>query len=409
MAKARKDSRGYALRTGECERKDGRYSFSYTDRKGDRHIIYGKTLALLRQEEKKLEKYLLDGVDPFASQKISLNEQFDHYISQKFDLKDTTKANYIYMYNRMVRDGFGKRKLASIKYSDVKKFYFELLTERGIKPATLENVHNAIHPALQLAVMEEVIRINPSDGVMGDIKRSKIWATPKRRALNLPQQRALMNFITDNPEFAGWVPIITVLLGTGMRIGECLGIRWSDLDFDRRIIDVNHTLSDRPIDRTGKCERHCWEPKTAAGVRKIPMLDEVFDAFLMEYQIQKCLGFCTEEIDGYSGFVFTTANGNVYTATSVNNALYRIRDCYNKEEKMKAKEENRDPVLLPKFSAHILRHTFCTRLCENESNMKVIQTIMGHSDIQTTMDIYADCTEEKKQEIIGNLQGKIFT
>ena len=58
MAKARKDSRGYALRTGECERKDGRYSYSYTDKKGERHIIYGKTLALLRSEEKKLEKYL---------------------------------------------------------------------------------------------------------------------------------------------------------------------------------------------------------------------------------------------------------------------------------------------------------------------------------------------------------------
>ena len=408
MAKARKDSRGYALRTGECERKDGRYSYSYTDKKGERHIIYGKTLALLRSEEKKLEKYLLDGVDPFASQKISLNEQFDHYINQKFDLKETTKANYIYMYNRMVRDGFGKRKLATIKYTDVKKFYYELLTERGIKANTLEGVHNAIHPALQLAVMEEIIRINPADGVMADIKRSKIWSTPKRRALTRAQQKALMDYLDDNPEYTGWIPIVTVLLGTGMRIGECLGIRWCDLDFDKRFIDVNHTLSDRPVGREGKCERHCWEPKTAAGIRKIPMLDEVYEAFLMEYQIQKCLGFCEEEIDGYSGFVFTSSNGTVYTQTAVNGALYRIRDSYNKQEEKKAKEEKREPVLLPKFSAHILRHTFCTRLCENESNIKVIQVIMGHSDIQTTMDIYADCTEEKKQEIIGNLQGKIF-
>ena len=72
-----------------------------------------------------------------------------------------------------------------------------------------------------------------------------------------------------------------------------------------------------------------------------------------------------------------------------------------------AKEEKRDPVMLPKFSAHNLRHTFCTRLCENESNLKVIQDIMGHKDIQTTMDIYAECTQEKKQEVVTKLTGKI--
>ena len=74
----------------------------------------------------------------------------------------------------------------------------------------------------------------------------------------------------------------------------------------------------------------------------------------------------------------------------------------------KAKAEGREPILLPKFSAHQLRHTFCTRFCENETNLKVIQSIMGHSDITTTMDIYADATQEKKQEIMANLNGKIF-
>ena len=55
-----------------------------------------------------------------------------------------------------------------------------------------------------------------------------------------------------------------------------------------------------------------------------------------------------------------------------------------------------------------LLHTFCTRLCENESNLKVIQSVMGHSDIQTTMDIYAECTAEKKQEVFATLNGKIM-
>ena len=65
-------------------------------------------------------------------------------------------------------------------------------------------------------------------------------------------------------------------------------------------------------------------------------------------------------------------------------------------------------MLIPHFSAHVLRHTFCTRVCENESNIKVIQELMGHSDVSTTMNIYAEATEEKKQEVIAKLQGKII-
>ncbi len=60
------------------------------------------------------------------------------------------------------------------------------------------------------------------------------------------------------------------------------------------------------------------------------------------------------------------------------------------------RRKKREPLLLPDYSAHHLRHTFCTRLCENETNLKVIQSLMGHKDIQTTMDIYADCTFTNK-------------
>ena len=78
------------------------------------------------------------------------------------------------------------------------------------------------------------------------------------------------------------------------------------------------------------------------------------------------------------------------------------------KDKEEAKKEKREPLMIPHFTCHCIRHTFCTRLCENESNLKVIQDIMGHADIKTTMDIYAECTHEKKQEAVSNLQGKII-
>lgn len=324
------------------------------------------------------------------------------------NLKETTKSNYIYTYNHFVRDGFGKMKIGDIHFTDVKKFYYGLLEEHKVKANTLDNIHTQIHPTLQMAVRDDIIKKNPSDGVMNEIKRGRFWEKPKRHALTIPQQKAFMEFIQNSHEFRGWVPVITVLLGTGMRIGECLGLRWEDVDFENRIITVSHNLSDRPVGKDRKCERHIQTPKTTAGTRQIPVLDEVFEAFLTEYEIQKCLGFCQEEIDGYSGFIFSTAHGTLYQASAVNNALRRAREAYNKQEEEAAKKEGRNPLIIPPFSAHSLRHIFCTRFCENETNLKVIQDIMGHADISTTMDIYAEATQEKKQEVMANLQGKIF-
>jgi len=92
---------------------------------------------------------------------------------------------------------------------------------------------------------------------------------------------------------------------------------------------------------------------------------------------------------------------------SVNHVIDRIVKEHNKQETALAEKECRDPLLLPHFSVHVLRHTFCTRFCENETNIKIIQEIMGHADITTTMDIYNEATKEKKKESFAGLEGKI--
>lgn len=404
---SRKDSRGYVLRGGESQRSDGRYSFSYTDRMGKRHYIYAKDLVTLRTKERQVARDIEDGLDPHRAATITVNQVYDEYIYQKFDLKETTKANYIYTYDHFVRETFGKRRLATVKYTDVKKFYYSLLIDKGIAPASLDNVHTQLHPAFQMAVRDGLIRVNPTEGIMAEIKKSHLWVKPKRHSLTVPQQKEFMNFLYNNHDYAGWKPIITVLMGTGMRIGECLGLRWQDLDFENRTISVNHNFTYR-LTKKGGSPLHINTPKTDAGIRTIPMIQEVYEAFLEEYQIQQMTGFCKTEIDGYSGFVFTSANGTITLPEEVNRTIHRIVVDYNAREAENSKKERRKPILLPDFSCHSLRHTFCTRFCENESNLKVIQAIMGHKDIQTTMDIYAEATEDKKQEVIHKIEGKIF-
>lgn len=404
MAKARKDDRGRALRKGEIQRaSDKRYMYTYTDPLGRRKFIYAQDLTTLREKEKQLMKDQLDGLDLYVAGKATVNDTFDRYMSTKYDLRDTTRSNYIYIYDRFVKDTFGRKKIADIKYSDVLQFYYHLLNEEELALGTLDSVHTLLHPTFQLAVRDEIIRNNPSDGVMKEVSKKDGKARGIRHALTLEQQRAFMEYMANHPVYYHWWPLFTVLLGTGCRIGEAIGLRWEDLDFENRIISINHSLVYYPVGESRKSVLRVSKPKTDAGIRTIPMLDTVHDAFQMERDEQEETGFNETEIDGMRGFVFVNRYGSVPNPQAVNRAIKRIISNYNADETVKAKRERRKPIILPDFSCHHLRHTFCTRLCENETNLKVIQAIMGHRNIETTMDIYAEATDRKKQESFDNL------
>jgi len=404
MAISRKDDRGRALRKGEIQRSsDKRYMYSYTDPMGRRKFIYAKTLAELREKEDKLIRDQLDGLDLYVAGKATVNDTFDRYLSTKCKLRETTRSNYVYMYDKFVRDTFGKKKIAEIKFSDVLKFYLYLLNNEGLALSTLDNINTLLHPTFELAVRDEIIRKNPTDGAMKEVTKESDKTRGIRKALTIEQQRAFMGYIAEHPVYYHWWPTFTILLGTGLRIGEALGLRWEDLDFDNKVININHSLVYYPVGGSRTSEQHISKPKTEAGIRTVPMLDTVRDAFLMEREEQEENGFNQTVIDGMSGFVFVNRDGGVPNPQTINRTIKRISHSYNCEEVIKAKKERRDPIIIPDFSCHHLRHTFCTRLCEHENNLKVIQAIMGHRNIETTMDIYAEATERKKQETFEEL------
>lgn len=414
MAKARKDNRGRVLRKGETQRKyDLMYIYTYTDPfTHNRKYLYSKDLMELREKEKTLIRDQLDGLDVYAAGKSDLNFVFDRYISTKTELRSTTYTNYTYIYNHFVREQFGKKKIGDIKYSDVLHFYLHLIKEKGIQVNTLETVHTVLRPTFQLAVRDGLIRTNPCDGVMAEVKKRPSKNHGVRHALTIEQQRAFMNYIADHPVYYRWRPLFTVLLGTGCRVGEVIGLRWKDVDYEKGMISINHSVTYYPrSDKSYACEFQVSLPKTDAGIRTVPMMEEVRDAFLEEKAMQKESGVKNEvELDGMSGFIFCNRFGNLHNPQAINRAIKRITENHNSEEIVKAKKEKRPPVIIPHFSCHHLRHTFCTRFCENETNVKVIQAVMGHKNIETTLDIYAEVTDMKKTEAIENLSRnlKIF-
>lgn len=418
MSEKRRDSKNRILQNGESQRKDGKYEFKYVDVNGTRRSAYswklvatdkvpeGKRCELsLREMEKQIRRDLEDGISTHTANSMTVNQLFDTYMSTK-ELKPSTRTNYLYMYKKYVSETIGKRRISSIKYSDVKKFYNSLILEKKFKPNSMEIIHTILHPVFTMAVRDGYIRTNPSDGVMGEIKKSHNWEKPKRHALTEGQQSLFIDFVANSDTYKHWLPLFTVLLGTGCRIGEIIGLTWDDCDFTENLIYINHNLIYRQQD-DGKCEMHITTPKTESGKRIVPMFTAVRKALLQERQQQMKCGFNTTIIDGYSGFVFTNRCGYVHNPQTINRAIKRIYTACNEQEKIQAKKEHRQPVLIPHFSLHNLRHTFCTRLCENEKDLKIIQEIMGHSDITTTMNIYNEATKERKQESFARLEGKI--
>lgn len=420
MSEKRRDNKGRILRQGELQRSDGKYEYRYFDVKGEKRSIYSWKLVstdkvpkgkrecrALRDMVKEIRRDVEDGINSYQAYRTSLNRFFDDYIETKYELKPSTRTNYKYMYNKYVREEIGYKDIASIKFSDIKKFYIHLIKDIGFKPNSMEIINTIIHPVFTIAMRDGLIRINPADGAMAEIKRSHNWEKPKRHALTEAQQSAFIEYIKGSKTYRHWLPLFTVLLGTGCRVGEIIGLRWQDCDFQEKIITIDHSLIYRQQEGGGGCVFHVSTPKTKAGIRVIPMLEAVRKALLEERLSQMRTGFNQTVIDGYSGFIFSNRYGDALTPHCINRAIERISRDYNKEETEAAKEERRQPELLPHFTVHNLRHTFCTRFCENETNLKVIQEIMGHADISTTMNIYNEATKEKKKESFANLEGKV--
>ena len=402
----RRDSKGRVLLKGESFRKKQKlYVYSYTDRWGKRRFEYSKDLIALREKKDRIEQNRLDKIEHYIVGKADINYVFDRYLATKTEIRATTKSNYIYTYDRYVRSGFGKKKIDGVLYSDVVLFYVRLLRQ-GLSISTVDSIHSVLHPTFQLAVRDRVLRSNPTDGALAEVKRN-IGKAEARHALSLEEERAFLGFL-DQDEYRIWKPLFTVMFGTGMRIGELVGLRRCDVDLQNRQISVNHSLAYfKNREKANRCQYIISKPKTMAGIRTIPMLEQVYDAFIEEFQYQELSGHhCIVEVDGMSGFIFCNRFGKVHNPSGINRAIKRIVDDYNASEVVNAKRENRNPVILPRFSCHVARHTFCSRLCENETNIKVIQSVMGHKDIQTTMDIYAEVSEKKKNEVFADLNKK---
>lgn len=402
--KRRKDKKGRVLKTGEYyySSKDT-YEFRYTNKRGERRSLSATTLDELRRKENELLKNTLNGMNTDHT-KMTINDLQKHWLTIKRGIKDNTMQNYKYMYEQFVEKDIGNVKIKDLKRSDVRSFYNSLLDNQNLKVSTIDAIHTVLHQVIDLAVEDDYLRYNPADNALKELKKARNDSNVKRKFLTTKEQELFLTFLQKQGPYHHWYPIFTVMLYTGLRVGEVTGLRWEDIDLDEEIISVNHTLAFYSKGKGQKCIYAINTPKTDTGKRTIPMLPIVKEAFLMEKAYQEeCEVECQAVVDGYTDFIFINRFGGVQHQGTLNKALRRIiRDCNYMV--LDGKTNIDEVVTLPKFSNHSLRHTFTTRMCEAGVNIKAMQAILGHKDAETTLNIYASATKELKRDEMANLR-----
>ena len=396
--------------------------YKYRDVDGKEKFVYSWTLtgtdrtpngkapsACLRDMEKEIAKKLLLYDPKTPKDEITFSEFYEGFIASKDGtVRQSTIDSYNNIYDTHFEKAFGDMLISSITTDNVKALYLSMWRERGLKPSTCHNAHRLLHLVFETALYKGIIPTNPTNGVYREVFPRGAAKSSKKLALSQTQQDEFISYLYRHPEFEKYAALIIFLLGTGCRSGEAAGLTWDDCDFDRNEIHVRRTLVYCHTKYVpGEPRYYMNPPKTESGMRMIPMLPQVRHALLREKERQDREGRNIICFQGITGFVFSIKKTRPLISSTVDKKLLEIIEKYNLEAAAAAKAYNKTPVLLPKFSLHTLRHTFCSFLCENDVNIKTIQQVMGHSTIGVTMDIYTHISPEKAKDDFKKLGERI--
>lgn len=397
--KKRVDSRGRVLKVGESQNKDGRYCYRWSDALGKRSTIYALDLAELRAKEKQIQRDIEDGISTKGSD-ITLNQLFEIYMETKSNIRKSTYVNYRNYWNVSVKNSIiGEMKVNQIKQIHIKRLYADL-KQRGIEGSSIQTYHVLISSVFQLAVDSDLIRKNPCRNCKKEIKVNP----SNKKALTVNEQQNFLDFVKNSNVYKIYYPILNFALSTGLRIGEIIGLRLDEIDMKENVIHIRRQLIYKDFGDGYKF--HIEPPKSQSGNRDVPLTSAARESLIEQKKLDLILARRAREqaVDGVKGFVFINSRGMPILPFNFNNMLKNITRAYNKQESQAAAKEHREPELLPHISAHILRHTACTRMAEAGIDPKVLQVIMGHADIGITMNIYNHTDSERIQGEMKKLE-----
>lgn len=384
-----KNLKGKELGKGLSQRKDGRYQARFCNR-------FGKRLSFCSLELSEVKNWLNDaiyddrhGLNGDGSN-VTLNEWFDEFLKlyKIGNCKESTNYNRLSSYNTHIRDSIGMLLLNEIKVSHIQQL-LNGMKNKGYAKGTIVKFKSSLSEIFEKAIDNEYISKNPC-------KKAEIPLNCKEsgsaRALTKNEEKEFVKAIENNMQ-RNWY--LTALY-TGMRQGEISALTVRDIDFKNHVIHVNKTLS-----YVGGVFRFNT-PKTKNSCRDIPMNAGQEEAFRNQIQKRNEMKIKYADkwkpLDGFDTLIFTTKFGKplaeIQMLDSLKNVIARIN-----RDRMKIAAKNHQPVeVMNHFSPHSLRHTFASRCIEAGMNPKVLQIILGHSDIKITLNIYTHLSQENIRE-----------
>lgn len=392
MDERRRDKKGRLLRNGETQNKKGRYRYTYFDH-GKRVDIYSWRLVVtdplppgkrecipLREQEDYLRKRQLLEPSTVRNQQTVLSLVL-WYTENRKGVRETTRSGYKTVLRMLQNDPFGERMIDSIKAAEAKEWLSGLQVLKGYSYNSIHTIRGVVRGAFKEAVFHGWLSANPFNEF--SLKDAIEDDTNRRDAIDEETQKRLMDFIAEDKHFSMYYEGFYILLHTGMRISEFCGLTFDDVDLEKREIRIDHQLM-----RVGVnvyCEPNA---KTKAGVRTIPITDDVCMAF-RKLIARRRKPEKEPEVDGCKGFLSLDKDGHPTLAMHWEHRLTQIRKKYNSHYEKP----------LPKITPHVLRHTYCTRQALAGMNPKILQYLMGHSDITITLGYYthAKCDDARAE------------
>ncbi len=392
MNNKRKDKKGRNLRNGEIQLSNGRYRYKYINNFGEEKYVYswrldvhdpqlaGKPIEIsLREKERQIQADIFDQITPEGG-KLTVLELTERYVSLKNNVRPTTEASYRTVINILKKDPFGSNRIDRVKLSDAKRWLIKMQND-GKGYSTIRTIRGVLRPAFQLAVDDDLIRKNPfAFELMSVIYNDSVT----REAISHEDERRFLNFVQEDKHFCKYYDGIYILLNTGLRISEFVGLTLTDIDFENMKINVDHQLQ-----RYTGIGYKIVEPKTESGVRQVPMTEEVAECFRRVIKNRRKPKI-EPIIDGYAGFLWLDRSDKPMVAMHWEKYFQHICEKYNSIYKLQ----------IPRITPHVCRHTFCSRMASARMNPKTLQYIMGHSDISVTLNTYTHLGfEDASQEV----------